>query len=206
MKKLVLIAYPGNKIRQYQDILEKLSLKPDVADVSSLSIYRVADKQSLIKKDADQHTMILQWNPTSVSYTVFNQDRPIFNRTTQQVMNAESFERTAEGEWNWRASDTELEIHLDEQLNNLGRFLDFYRYSVLEGEGSVSNIILTGSYPDLVNLQERISEMLNLKVQLLSLPQGIAQSYSALYGLSLRSTGKIKTDKKTKDKKKGRKK
>lgn len=203
MKNLVLIAYPGNKIRQYQEILQTISLKPDVADVASLSIYRVADKQSLIQKGADQHTMILQWNPADVSYTVFNQERPIFNRNTQQAMIAQSFERTSEGEWSWRASDAELEIYLDDQLNNLGRFLDFYRYSVLEGDGSVSNIILTGSYPDLDNLQKRISETLSLEVKLLDLPQDMPQSYSALYGLTLRSNGKTNDEK---NKKKGRKK
>lgn len=196
MKNLILIAYPGNKIRQYQDILQKISLKPDVAEVASLSLYRVADKQSLIQKGAEQHTMILQWSPTDVSYTVFNQERPIFKRHTQQAMLAQSFERTAEGEWNWRGSDGELEIHLDEQLNNLSRFLDFYRYSVLEGEGSVSNIILTGSYPDLESLKARISEALNLDVQLLNLPADIPQSYSALYGLTLRSSTKTNGDKK----------
>lgn len=203
MQNLILIAYPGNKIRQYQDILQNISLKPDVADVASLSLYRVADKQSLIQKGGDQHTMILQWSPTDVSYTVFNQEQPIFKRHTQQAMLAQSFERTAEGEWNWRGSDGELGIHLDEQLNNLGRFLDFYRYSVLEGEGSVSNIILTGSYPDLESLKVRISEALNLDVQLLNLPADIPQSYSALYGLTLRSNTKTNGDKK---KKKGRKK
>lgn len=202
MKDVTIIAYPGNKIRQYQELLQKISLKPDVADIASLSLYRVADKQSLIQKGDDQHTMILQWNPTDVSYTVFNQERPIFKRYTYQAMLAQSFERTTDGEWEWRASDAELEIYLDEQINNLGRFLDFYRYSVLEGEGSVSSVIITGSYPDLDNLKTRISSNLNIDAQVLTLPTGIQQSYSALYGLTLRSSTKPNGDKK---KKKGRK-
>ena len=81
MIDLILIAYPKEKIRQYQDILQNVSLKPDVA---SLSIYRVADSQALIQKGVNQHTMILQWNPTDVSYTVFNQENPIFKRNTPQ--------------------------------------------------------------------------------------------------------------------------
>ena len=72
--------------------------------------------------------------------------------------NAQSFERTGDGEWRWIASEAELEIHIADQLNNLGRFLDFYRYSVLDGEVGVSNIILTGSYPHLEDLQKRIAE------------------------------------------------
>ena len=200
MIDLILIAYPKEKIRQYQDILQNVSLKPDVADVASLSIYRVADSQALIQKGVNQHTMILQWNPTDVSYTVFNQEKPIFKRNTDQGTIAQSFERTADGEWRWIASEAELEIHIADLLNNLGRFLDFYRYSVLDGEVGVSNIILTGSYPHLEDLQKRIAETLNLKVELLDLPTGISQPYGALYGLTLRGNNK------SKDVKKGRKK
>ena len=200
MIDLILIAYPKEKIRQYQDILQNVSLKPDVADVASLSIYRVADSQALIQKGVNQHTMILQWNPTDVSYTVFNQEKPIFKRNTDQGTIAQSFEQTADGEWRWIASEAELEIHIADQLTNLGRFLDFYRYSVLDGEVGVSNIILTGSYPHLEDLQKRIAETLNLKVELLDLPTGISQPYGALYGLTLRGNNK------SKDEKKGRKK
>lgn len=202
-KKVTLIAYPGNRVKQYQEMLQKVSLKPDVADIAAFSIYRVADQQSRIQKEANQHTMILQWSPSDISYTVFNQERPTFNRYTRLGMLATSFERTTDGGWQWRASDAELEIHLDEQLNNLGRFLDFYRYSVLDGEGSVSKIILTGAYPDLEDIKTRITNTLNLKVELLDLPSDISQSYSALYGLSLRDNSKPE---KNKNKKRGKKK
>lgn len=204
VKTLTVIAYPGNRVRQYQDMLQKVSLKPDVADVAALSLYRVAHKQNLIQNDSDRHTMILQWNPTNVSYTVFNQELPTFKRHTQQPMLTQSFERTVSGEWLWQSSPAELEIHLEEQLNNLGRFLDFYRYSVLEGESSVSNIILTGEYPDLDDLKKRISDVLNLNVQILEMPRDVSHSYGALYGLTLRQQVKVKSQKKDKKKKRGR--
>lgn len=210
VKKLTLIAYPGNRAKHYQEILQRASLKPVVADVAALSVYRVAIRQAMIQKEADVHTMILQWNPTDVSYTVFTQNRPTFNRHTHLGMLSSSFERTADGGWGWLASDAELEIHLDEQINNLGRFLDFYRYSVLNGEGSISNIILTGTgaYPDLNDIKTRITETLNLNVALLDLPSDIPHTYSALYGLSLRDNAKAekKNKKSKKDKKRGNKK
>lgn len=199
--KLVLMAYPGEKIEQYQTILQNASLKSEVADVTALSLYRVAEEQTLVQKD--QHTMLLQWNPGEMAITVFHQDRPTFNRHTQNEALLQSYEHTAKGEWIWKESEAELEMSIEEQLNNLERFLDFYRYSVLDGEESISQIILTGYYPNLSDLKARVAERFPMEVQLLNLPEGINQSYSALYGLTLRD--KNGTNGKTK-KKRGSKK
>ena len=81
--QLVLMAYPREMALEYQEILQNVSLKPDVADVAALSLYRVADSLSLISKEQNTHTMILQWNPFDLSITVFNQERPTFNRHSQ---------------------------------------------------------------------------------------------------------------------------
>ena len=60
------------------------------------------------------------------------------------------------GKWTWKSSDFELETMLEDQLDGLERFLDFYRYSVLDGKGSVTEIVLTGHYPDLEEFESRI--------------------------------------------------
>lgn len=204
--KLTLTAYPSEKVAEYQDILQKAGLKPDVADIAALSLYRVAKKQALIPEEADTHIMILQWNPADVSITVFNQDRPTFNRHSQNDTLFNSFEHTPNGEWIWTETEMELEMSIEEQLNSLERFLDFYQYSVLNGEGSISEIILTGYYPDLENLKSRIAERFLIDTQLLKLPDGITQPYGALYGLTLREKNgkKEKKQKKKKDHDRGK--
>lgn len=45
-KRVLLLAYPGESINQYKEILKKVSLKPEVADVTALSLYRVVKKGS----------------------------------------------------------------------------------------------------------------------------------------------------------------
>lgn len=163
--------------------------------MAALSLYRVADELSLVQKDADTHFMILQWNPGDLSITVFNQERPTFNRHAQNEVMGNSFEHMQKGEWVWQESEAELEMQLEEQLNNLERFLDFYRYSVLDGEGRISEIILTGAYPNLEELKNQITERFLLNVKLLELSHQLDPAYSALYGLTLR-------DEKGKNKKK----
>lgn len=203
VKKLTLIAYPGEKVASYQEILQNVSLKPEIADVAALSVYRVAKQNGLIPNHTDHHTMILRWNPADLSITVFNEDRPTFNRHTKNDTLVESFEHTAQEGWVWTDSETELEYSIEEQLNNLERFLDFYRYSVLNGENSISEIILTGYFPYLNELKQQIAERFTMDVQLLELPGEMEQAYSALYGLTLRGNEKANGKR---NKKRGKKK
>ena len=183
---LTLTAYPSEKVTAYQTILQRAGLKPEVADIAALSLYRVAKEQVLVPEEAAAHTMILQWNPGDVSITVFNQDRPTFNRHSQNDALMNAFRQTQSGEYIWTETDAELEMSNEDQLNALERFLDFYQYSVLSGEGSIDEIILTGYYPHLEDLRNRINERFSIDTQLLALPKGIKQSFGALYGLTLR--------------------
>ncbi|GEK90608.1 type IV pilus biogenesis protein PilM [Alkalibacterium kapii] len=193
-QKVVIIAYPNEQVKQYQTILQNVSLKPAVADISALCLYRVAEKQSLIDSDQERHSLILEWNPSDLSIMVFNDDAPKFNRHSRLPRVSENWEVDNKGKWTWKNTEAELELMLEDQLDGLERFLDFYRYSVLDGKGSVTEIILTGHYPDLEELKTRLSEIFDAKVDLLKLPDTLEQAFAALYGLSLKET-KIKAKK-----------
>jgi len=196
---VLIVAYPSEQVRQFQDILQSVSLKPAVADISALCLHRIAEKQDLLDNHPDKHSLLLEWNPFDLSIMVFNQDLPAFNRHTRSARLADSWEVNKSGEWVWRATQDELETMLEEQLNGLERFMDFYRYSVLDGEGSVTDIILTGHYPDITNLKSRLSERFPAKVHVLDVPDSIGQRFVALYGLSLKKkTDKIKKNRKAK--------
>lgn len=183
---IYIIAYPGDVIEKYQAILQKASLKPVVADLSALSLYRIADYKGAINKQENYHTLLLEWNPYDISLMAFTNNRPTFNRHSQTPRLADLWELTQEDGWVWNDTDIELEHMLEDQLNGLERFLDFYRYSVLNGQGSINEIILTGDYPDLVQLKEKLTERFGLKVSMLELPDGLDSEFSALYGLTLK--------------------
>ncbi|MEY8292364.1 pilus assembly protein PilM [Carnobacteriaceae bacterium 52-44] len=71
-QKIFIIAYSDDAVNLYQNILQNVSLKPTVADVSALSLYRVANRRGTIKKDKDHHTLLLEWNPYDLSIMVFH--------------------------------------------------------------------------------------------------------------------------------------
>lgn len=199
-QKITLIAYPGEYINQYQRILEKANLKPEVADLTTLSLYRIAEKQGMLKTDEETYTLILQWNAYHLNMGVYHQDRPTFLRNAYSEHLADSWNLEKSGDWVWQRSQEELELVLDEQLDGVERFLDFYRFSVLNGDNQISEIILNGYYPDLEYLKEKIATRFELNVQILKLPKEISHAYAPLYGLSLKDT-KRKDPKPKKEKK-----
>lgn len=71
-------------------------------------------------------------------------------------------------------------------MNALECFLDFYNYSVLLGEGSVTKIILSSYHPDLEELKGELIVCFSIEVDILDLPKDIDQKFSALYGLTLK--------------------
>ena len=201
-QEIFILAYPGEKIEEYQQLLQKVSLKPTVADINSLGLYRIAEKYDLI--DLETHTLILEWNPYETTFMVYHQDRPTFFRQSQSADLAESWVRGEEKEWVWKGSSEELVISVSQQINGLERFLDFYNYSVLQGEASVQKIILTGYHPDLEEVKEQLLNRFAVELSILQLPSGIEQPYAGLYGLSLKRNES--NQKKAKSRRKSRKK
>lgn len=198
-----LVAYPSDQITALKEVLEKAALKPVVADISSLSLYRLVNGDESISTESDDHLLLLQWNPTDYSMTVFNDDVPQFNRHTRSQRLADMWTLTDSGEYEWKGSDEGLEDIMDEQINMLERFLEFYQYTVMDGERSISLIVLSGYYPDLGRVKEALEHRLTLPIHTLSLPDEIGPTDAALLGLTLKK--KVKDEKKKDEVKKAKK-
>ncbi|WP_423189177.1 type IV pilus biogenesis protein PilM [Alkalibacterium sp. f15] len=203
-----LVAYPNEQIKALKEILEKASLKPVVADISSLSLYRLVNIEETISTHSDDHLLLLQWNPIDYSMTVFNQDIPQFNRHTRSQRLADMWKLNETGEFEWKGSEEGLEDVLDEQINMLERFLEFYQYTVMDGERSISHIVLSGYYPNLEHVKMLLEDRLTLPIHMLTLPEEISATDAALLGLTLKSRvremkkiDKVKKEKKVKQSK-----
>ena len=184
-----------------KEVLEKASLKPVVADISALSLYRLVASDASISKDSDDHLLLLQWNPTDYSMTVFKQDTPQFNRHTRSQRLADMWQIDEAGKFEWKGSEEGLEDVMDEQINMLERFLEFYQYTVMNGERSISHIVLCGYYPDLNQVKQSLEDRLTLPIHTLTLPEGIGETDAALLGLTLKTKEAKKVDKVKKVKK-----
>lgn len=181
---ILLMLYPQEIIFQYESLLQKVSLNPVLADISSLCLYRIIRQQNELQQSPEKHVMVLQWSPVDHAIMVFHQDLPKFSRHSRLARLVDLWDVTKEGEWIWKDDQDSFEDTITDTLDVLERLLEFYRYSVMNGQGGVTDIFLTGDFPDLEKVREQLSQRFFLPIHMLQVSEEISSKYLPLYGLA----------------------
>ncbi|MFT8870916.1 MAG: pilus assembly protein PilM [Sporolactobacillus sp.] len=146
--KVILYAAPEPVVRQYQRVLRAAGLEPVSAEFASLGLERwLQHHQPELKQ---QHRLYVQLESDRVVATIFDRDIPLFVR---QVNLARSSGETEENDRMINAAD-EVE-----------RMVDFYRYSLQEGEAGLSNVYLLDCRRRAASFTGILSDALSLPVQ-----------------------------------------
>ena len=181
---VLLMLYPEDIIKEYESTLQTVSLNPVVADISSLCLYRLIRQQNDIQPTPDKHIMVLQWGTLNNVVMVFNQDLPKFSRQSRLIRLVDLWEVTPDGEWTWKEDVESLEEAIAETLDVLERLLEFYRYSVTNGEAGVTDIYLMGDFPNLEQVREQLSKRFVQPIHMLQVPEIGCPKFFPLYGLA----------------------
>lgn len=197
---VLLMLYPEDIIKEYESTLQTVSLNPVVADISSLCLYRLIRQQNDIQPTADKHIMVLQWGTLNNVVMVFNQDFPKFSRQSRLIRLVDLWEVTPDGEWTWKEDVESLEEAIAETLDVLERLLEFYRYSVTNGEAGVTDIYLMGDFPNLEQVREQLSKRFVQPIHMLQVPEIGCSKFFPLYGLATKEK-KVANPKKRKKEK-----
>lgn len=189
---VMMMVYSEDAVKQWEEILESISLKPVVAGVSFMALYRVLLSQGKVESEDKRHLLILQWNMGEIVINVFNRGVPRFSRRSRKDYHIKNWVLSETGEQTWNAEPEILEEIIQDKLNVLERFLEFYRYSVLNGEGSVTEVVLTGDYPYLDQVKDHLSNRFYLNISKMETAEDLESKYFPLYGLSIQSNKKVK--------------
>jgi type IV pilus assembly protein PilM len=181
---ILLMLYPQEVIFQYESLLQKVSLNPVLADISSLCLYRTILQQNDLQQSPDEHVMVLQWSPVDHTIMVFHQNLPKFSRHSRLARLIDLWDVTKEGEWIWKDDQDSFEEAITDVLDVLERLLEFYRYSVMNGHGGVTDIFLTGDFPYLEKVREQLSQRFFLPIHILQASEEISSKFLPLYGLA----------------------
>lgn len=182
--KILLFAYPKERLTAYTAIFEQVNVKLVLADLSFLSIYR--SYYTLDHASKDEHLLMVQWCKNDLILTVFNQQKPLFNRHTHFTIPSNIRMLNEEAQVDWSLDADSLQDFLDEQMLIIERFMDFYQYSIMAGEAQVSDLLLVADFPNPSLIKDMLSSRFNLSIKTLKLPDEIPQQYATLYGLSIR--------------------
>lgn len=183
VQTLLLIAYPNEQLEPIRELFEEVGLVPVVADVSSLSIYRTYKELASQNTSEEKHLLLVQWQKFDIGITVFHEDYPQFNRHTQLPEMSDLWSYNEQSEWDFTGSSNDLDMLVREQLTSIERFLEFYRYSVMNGEATVTDIVVLGDFSSLDNIREQMNTQYGVKVNRIPLPNELPDQFASLYGL-----------------------
>lgn len=194
-KEILLFAAPEEIVNDLSSLLESVSLHPEAADVTALSLYRLYYHTDQI--DSQKPTLLIHCGIRAINVSVFYQHKPAFIR---QVMmdapqsNWDVVQTTrSSSTMKWIGDREEMIEMVDDSVTEIERVISFYHYSMNKSGQTIQRVFLSGDFPELPLLKKRLESTVEVAVQhaetnaikdeegnLLPLP------YYGAYGLSLK--------------------
>ncbi|MGO4888576.1 type IV pilus biogenesis protein PilM [Anaerobacillus sp. MEB173] len=187
----VLFAAPEDEVLKYSDVLEEAKLEPVAADISALGLYRYFYESDLAMRG--QNYLFAQFDIHTVSISIFSNHCPEFLRfeaLTTEDNDHWTSQQTIEGELRWKYNgDMETmwgQIH-DQHLE-IERMLNFYKFSMHQGNKEVNQVIITGDHPYLEDIQQRLDGIIGIPVSILPKHDDlhVSRPFIPVVGLSLK--------------------
>ncbi|BAM47140.1 type IV pilus biogenesis protein PilM [Amphibacillus xylanus] len=183
--QIMLFAYPSEHLKPFDQLFEEIGLQSHVADISYLSTYRAYLQADLATRD--EHLLMVQWNKYDLTLTVFHQHIPMFSRHIYFSNAPKDWRKDEESkQLEWQSNLVTLPEFVEEQMIPIERFMDFYRYSVMNDEGQINQLLLTGDFPNHALIEQSLSNRFDLPVKKIALPHDLPTKFCSLYGLGLR--------------------
>ncbi|WP_456273875.1 type IV pilus biogenesis protein PilM [Bacillus sp. AK031] len=154
-QEILLVASPEEVIHSYRDILDEVKLKPVVADISPLALYRYFYHNDMVK--SGDHEMILQFDEKLLTISIFHNNQPIFLRPISFQNDVEISEAMEEMR--------ESLIYLEDTFKEIEKVFSFYKYSLNKGEVNVDNVLLTGDHPGLQGIYTSLKDRIDINIR-----------------------------------------
>lgn len=188
-KDILLFASKENMIQEYVVMLEELRLKPNTADLTALSAYRLFHE--LEHTSPSGYTMLIQIDVTSTNMTFFHEHHPVFSRSVSFEVEQESWEIDYQADQSsliWKDDEDALKSQLEEQVSEIEKVMNFYRFNVLQGKRDIGKLLVCGDHPYIKRVIERLQQAFS--ITLISLDQNnelrLPARYYDVIGLSLK--------------------
>lgn len=171
---LLLFASSEELVRSYSDLFDSAGLKPDAADISPLCQYRFYLNQKP-KVDHSSSVMLIQYDLSGVNLSIFQQEQPVFMRNIEVEKNIRESEQISVS-----MSPEDFRLQANEIIKEIDHVLNFYRFSLNQGNDEVSSFILTGDHPLLHEAERLLAERYDYPVDSLKNAQAESSNKTPL--------------------------
>ena len=190
----ILFAAPSEEIYKMRGLFLDASLEPEAADIRGLCNIRFLDHLQLLEEDKTY--LIAEWSINELSISIFSQGHVEFLRYQTIDTNLADWQ-AQEGEENrftftHAQGEEDYQLLVIDQVLEIDRIMNFFKFSLHKGEKSVDEIIILGDNP----LLETIAEFLrnNLSTPITVLNDAIIQKqfpnftepFATLIGLAIK--------------------
>lgn len=146
----VLFAAPSEEVNKIAGLLDDLHLNPTTADVRSLATIRFLENTVGLEERLSY--LIAEWSISGVSISIYTAGKVEFLRyqTIDTLIEKwQSKEDNNEISFSYEGQLEEYQSQLIDQIAEIDRILNFYRFSLYKGEKAVDEIIILGDSPEM---------------------------------------------------------
>jgi type IV pilus assembly protein PilM len=146
----VLFAAPSEEVNKIAGLLDDLHLNPTTADVRSLATIRFLENTVGLEERLSY--LIAEWSISGVSISIYTGGKVEFLRyqTIDTLIEKwQSKEDNNEISFSYEGQLEEYQSQLIDQIAEIDRILNFYRFSLYKGEKAVDEIIILGDSPEM---------------------------------------------------------
>ena len=164
-REAILIASKESVINEFSTVFREASLKPVVADLSLLSIYRTYYHTGMA--NSDDHLLLIQIGLDYMLLSVFHQHQPIFVRhypiefDEGEVEMARS--RFGVEYFTWLGGYDSVIRKSKDMNSEIERFLSYYRYNFTH-EQRITKIIVTGDHPCMNIFYQELTKSIEIEM------------------------------------------
>lgn len=189
--KVRIIAAPEEEIVKYVQIFSDVDLKPVAVDMQSLGVYRYFIHQQEILQEEKVY-LLLEMSLIAANISIFHEHLLDFHRYQPLSLSMENWEMSEQQPYTFtfKKDDSYLRGIIENLMTEIERLMNFYRFSIHQGEKEITNIVLFGDFPHLHLIEEAVKQF-DLPVKILNVTETtkdgpISRAFIPALGLALK--------------------
>lgn len=189
-KEILIFAAQEENVMEYSNLFSSVKLLPAAADLSSLSLYRLYHWLGMANQG--EQLLMIQFDLNMVNLCIFENQLPLFMHHLMVEFDEDQWtiKSSREGyqQFEYLENQKDLFFQLEDIFKEIGKFLDFYRYSINQGKQQVSKILVHGDHPYLDLIEKEIETRIEIPHQIIDLAteDNLPRSHYLALGLALK--------------------
>lgn len=197
---VLVVAAPSQLLRQYRDLFESLGLIPASFEIAPFALQRLAENSGKAEQNVQ---MLVHVNERLSEMTIMSEGSIKITRHVEvDFKSTMDQEKDSQNDWltSFASPEQTFLNGVQDLVAELERFINFYNYTLNNGQLALDQIWLTGGLPEMAKLQEQMTVSMSRHIQFIEWPSlEIAetlksgwnlQAYAVALGLSMKGKRK----------------